>query len=168
MNLGPTSRSSGRTCRTEKKKRHNQGEEAFGFWCRALKLPTPQRNFRFHPTRKFEIDWAWPQYLIGVEIQGGIWVGGAHARPMNIVRDMTKHNLLLDFGWRVWHFTPKEVIDGIAVQHIDKVLRAAHPSLDQTLTTEAVIPPSEERYEGQTSLELELQRPGVGAGLDAF
>jgi len=124
--------------------RHNKGEEAFLFWCKALKLPIPVRNFRFHTTRKFEIDWAWPALKIGVEIQGGIWVGGAHARPMNIARDMTKHNLLLDAGWRVWHYTPKEVMDGVAIEHIDKILRAADTSIE--LTTEPVIPPRS--YEG--------------------
>jgi hypothetical protein len=105
----------------------------------------PQRNYRFHPMRRFEIDWAWPEQKVGVEIQGGIWIPGgkgAHSRPMNIVRDMTKHNLLLDAGWRVWHYTPKEVIDGIAIEHIDKILRAADTELAAKLTTEPVIPPS--------------------------
>lgn len=152
-----TSRSSGRTSSAVSRvKRHNKGEEAFGFWCRALKLPTPQRNFRFHPVRRFEIDWAWPEQKVGIEIQGGIFIpgGGAHSRPMNIVRDMTKHNLLLDAGWRVWHYTPREVIDGIAIQHIDKVLRAADTSLAEKLNTEPVIPPARIRDEAQKSLDL--------------
>jgi very-short-patch-repair endonuclease len=144
-----TSQSSGRTSpAASRAKRHNKGEEAFGFWVKALKLPTPRRNFRFHPIRKFEIDWAWPEQKIGIEIQGGIWIPGgkgAHSRPMNIVRDMTKHNLLLDLGWRVWHFTPREVIDGVAIQHIDKVLRAADTSIAARLTAEPVIPPAREQ-----------------------
>lgn len=117
-------------------------------------MPSPTRNYRFHPTRKFEIDWAWPEFKIGVEIQGGIFMpGGAHSLPTNILRDMTKQNLLLDFGWRVWHYTPSEVIKGIAIQHIDAVLRAMDPSLKVKLTTEAVIPPG--RNDGQEAFDLE-------------
>ena len=154
-----TSRSSGLTCQTVP--RVNKGEEAFGFWCRALRLPSPQRNYRFHPKRRFEIDYAWPEYRIGIEIQGGIFIpaGGAHSRPMNIIRDMTKHNLLLDAGWRVWHYTPKEAIDGIAVQHIDKVLRAADTTIALKLTKEAVIPPCREQIDdAQKSMDLEGRR----------
>jgi very-short-patch-repair endonuclease len=103
----------------------NTGEEAFIFWCNAMKLARPVRNFRFHKTRKFEIDFAWPSLRIGVEIQGGVWTRGAHGRPANIIRDMVKHNLLLDMGWRVYHYTPSEVISGLAVQHVDPIVWAA-------------------------------------------
>jgi very-short-patch-repair endonuclease len=153
----PTTQSSGRTSQagSRAKRGSNRAEEAFAYWCRALKLPMPQRNFRFHPTRRFEIDWAWPTLKVGIEIQGGIWVGGAHARPMNIVRDMTKHNLLLDFGWRVWHYTPKEVVDGIAAEHLDKVLRAADTRLG--FLEEPVIPPAsiiEGAEDGQKAMDF--------------
>ena len=62
------------------------GEETFAWWCERLKLPKPVRNFRFHKTRRFEIDWAWPDLRMGIDIQGGIWNGGKHGRPSGIVR----------------------------------------------------------------------------------
>jgi len=107
--------------------RVNTGEEAFLFWCKAMKFPVPCRNFRFMRDRKFEIDFAWPQWLIGVEIQGGIWLagGGAHSRPAQILRDLVKHNLLIERGWRVWEFTPDQVISGEAVQSIAPAIDAA-------------------------------------------
>jgi hypothetical protein len=88
------------------------------FWVKALKLPIPQRNYRFCPTRKYEIDWAWPDLKIGIEIQGGIWSKGAHARPLNILRDMSKRNLLTEYHWRVWEFTPAEAIDGEVIHRL--------------------------------------------------
>jgi very-short-patch-repair endonuclease len=102
----------------------NSGEETFLFWVKAVRLPVPERNFRFLTERKFEIDFAWPAWRVGVEIQGGIWTGGAHGRPSNILRDLIKHNLLLDAGWRVWHYTPDHVTTGEAVQHLEPILRA--------------------------------------------
>ena len=109
--------------------RINQGEEAALFWCRALKLPDPVRNYLFHATRRWEIDLAWPDLKVGLEVQGGIWrVGmGAHSRPANIRRDMEKHNALLDLGWRVWCYEPAAVIRGTAMQHLAAVLGYADP-----------------------------------------
>jgi very-short-patch-repair endonuclease len=131
MRCTRTSRNSGPTSPVALKL--NQGEEAFAFWCKALKMQKPTRNYRFHPKRKFEIDWCWPKLKIGCEIDGGVWTRGAHGHPKGILRDMEKHNLLLDLGWRVWHFTPEQAIDGSAAQHMDKVLGG-----DDT----AVIPPA--------------------------
>lgn len=113
----------------------------------------PERNHRFHPTRRWEIDFAWPEYRVGLEIQGGIWIGGAHARPMNIERDLEKHNALLDLGWRVWHFTPKQVKSGIAVQHLERVLlslRKGEPCITTTKTTPSPTPPRQASSPGSS------------------
>ncbi|MEI6872784.1 MAG: hypothetical protein WCL08_10930 [Verrucomicrobiota bacterium] len=103
----------------------SDAEELFAFQVRALKMLAPVRNYRFLPGRKFEIDFAWPELMVGIEIQGGIWRtgGGAHSRPANIERDIEKHNLLLDHGWRVWQFTTQAVKSGEAVQKMQQVLQ---------------------------------------------
>jgi len=105
-----------------KDKRHNNGEEAFLFWCKALKLPIPARNLRFHPIRKFEIDFAWPEQKIGVEINGAVFSGGGHARPLGIIRDYQKSNLLVQSGWRVLRFIPSEIISGKAMREVQDLL----------------------------------------------
>lgn len=116
--------------KAKRTQRVNAGEELFLYWCRAVKLPEPVRNHRFNRLRRFEIDFAWPQWKIGVEIQGGVWMNGrgAHSRPVNILRDMFKHNMLIDDGWRVWHYTPGQVRTGEAIQHLDQIIRAAQDS----------------------------------------
>lgn len=117
--------------RAVKLPRVNAAEESFAFQCRAhfqrgaFELGEFVRNHRFHPVRRWTLDFAWPAYLVALEIQGGIWIGGAHARPVNIERDMEKHNALLDLGWRCYQFTPKQVTQGVAVQHIERVLLCA-------------------------------------------
>lgn len=116
--------------KAERLPRVNAAEESFLFQCRALlqrrmTLGLPERNYRFHPERRWLLDFAWPQLKVAVEIDGGIWIGGAHARPVNIERDMEKHNALLDLGWRCYQFTPKQVKAGEAVQHIERVLLSA-------------------------------------------
>lgn len=118
--------------------RVNKGEVLFAFQAGVCQLPPHKRNYVFHPTRKWEIDFAWPQFKVGIEIQGGIWgksrdddSPGAHGHPIGIRRDMSKHNALLDLGWRVYLFEPKEVKDGSAVKHMESVLA----SLVTTLLT---------------------------------
>ena len=108
------------SCGTKKLPRHNSGEEAFQTFLRIFKARTAVRNFRFHPTRKWELDFAWPALKVGIEIQGGIFRpgGGAHSRPANILRDLAKHNALLDLGWRVWEVLPRDCRSGAAVQNL--------------------------------------------------
>jgi hypothetical protein len=110
----------------------NKGEELFAFQAGVCNLPAHERNYRFHPTRKWEIDFAWPQFKIGLEIQGGIWgksaddkTGGAHGHPIGITRDMHKHNALLALGWSVYLFAPADVKNGKAVKHLESVLGLA-------------------------------------------
>lgn len=109
--------------------RINVGEESFLFQVKLLQLPEPARNFRFHPVRKWEIDFAWPELRMGIEIQGGVWSGGKHGRGSGIVKDMEKHNALLDLRWRVWMYTPGEVTRGEALQHIAPLVRSASSAL---------------------------------------
>lgn len=104
----------------------NQGEEAMAFWCRTLGLPPWVRNFKFHPQRKWEIDFAWPHERIGAEIDGGLYQpgGGAHSRPENILRDIEKHNALIVLGWHVMRFTPQMVQRGKAAQELEVLFRS--------------------------------------------
>lgn len=103
-------------------RRFNAGEEAFLFQCLKIGLWTPERNYRFHPIRRWEIDFAWPDRKIGIEIQGGVWNQGKHGRGSGIVKDMEKHNALMELNWRVWLFTPKQVKSGEAIKYMEKVI----------------------------------------------
>lgn len=85
-------------------------------------LPEPQREFKFHPTRKWRFDFAWPanatnpprKESIAVEIEGAVWVLGRHTRGSGFVKDMEKYNEAAKHGWRVFRFTPQELKKGIA------------------------------------------------------
>lgn len=69
---------------------------------RAHGLPEPEYEYRFHPTRKWRFDCAWPDRKLAVEIDGGTWAhkpshsGGAGHR-----RDCEKRNAAILLGWRV-------------------------------------------------------------------
>ena len=68
----------------------------------------PEREFKFHPERKWRFDFAWPEADMAVEIDGGGWMrhGGRHARSS----DYLKRNQATMRGWRVLYFT-KDMIE---------------------------------------------------------
>ena len=76
-------------------------------------LPEPIEEFKFHPTRKWRADYAWPKEKIIVEIEGGIWTKGRHTRGSGFIGDMEKYNAAGRLGYRVFRFTPSELKKGI-------------------------------------------------------
>lgn len=64
------------------------------------------QQYRFDETRQWRFDFAWPGYLVAVEIDGGIWSGGRHTRGKGFENDCEKFNEALLLGWRVFHLTP--------------------------------------------------------------
>lgn len=96
-------------------------EERLNWLIRALGLPTPEREFRFHDTRKWRFDFAWPDQKIAVECEGGAWSGGRHTRGAGFIADCEKYNAAALQGWRVFRFT-KDMIDS---RHATDVLTEA-------------------------------------------
>ncbi len=86
-------------------------------------LPPPEREYRFHPRRRWRFDFAWPRYMLAVEVDGGIYSRGRHVRGGGFERDAEKRNAAVIAGWRVLHFTPRLVRSGAAVQAIESLMR---------------------------------------------
>jgi hypothetical protein len=78
-------------------------------------LPEWEPEFRFHPVRKWRFDYAWPMFKVAVEIEGGIWVRGAHVRGGHFLSDAEKYNNAGLLGWRVFRFTPRQLRSGEAL-----------------------------------------------------
>lgn len=80
-------------------------ERAFETEAKIAGLPEPVREYRFHPTRNWRADFAWPGHLIMVECQGGTWTQGAHVRGIGYENDVEKHNQSIRLGWKVFWVT---------------------------------------------------------------
>ena len=85
-------------------------------------LPTPEREYRFAPPRRYRADFAYPEKKILVEVQGGIYTRGAHSRGVGLERDYEKLNLAQLNGFRVFQFSRKMIESGVAVNMIEEVL----------------------------------------------
>ena len=63
------------------------------------------KELKFHPTRKWRFDYAFPFLMIAVEVDGGVWTGGRHINPAGYINDMEKLNTAASMGWLVLRIT---------------------------------------------------------------
>lgn len=94
---------------------------------RAVGLPLPDRNWRFHPDRQWALDFAWPDRMLAVEVEGGLWVRGRHLQPAGYEEDCRKYAEAALLGWVVIRVTGGQVQSGEALRYIERAL-AAFPS----------------------------------------
>jgi len=87
----------------------SDGERSFETYWRQLGGPDFVTEFRFHPTRKWPFDFAWPSIKTAIEIDGGEWTGGRHVRGSGFQGDLEKINAALVLGWQVYRFTPSQL-----------------------------------------------------------
>ena len=105
-------------------------EEMLALHIRALRLPEPEREYRFHPEREWRFDFAWPDRRIAAEVEGGGWVYGRHHRPKGYEQDCEKYNAATLLGWRVLRFTPEMVRDGRAIRAIEDAIKEVNDGHD--------------------------------------
>jgi len=87
-----------------------------------LGINPPEREIRFHPTRNWRFDFAWPQRRIAVEIEGGVWSAGRHTRGAGFIGDCEKLNEAARLGWTVYRMPGPWVEGGRAVCYMERVL----------------------------------------------
>lgn len=77
--------------------------------CASVGVANPIAEFRFHPTRRWRFDFAWPERKIALEIEGGVWNYGRHIRPKGFLADLRKYNTAAIMGWRIIRLTPNMI-----------------------------------------------------------
>ncbi len=87
-------------------------------------LPTPQTSYRFHPTRKWEADFAYPGYALLIEIEGGEMARGRHTRGKGFINDCEKYAEAQILGWRVLRIPGTWVHNGEGVRYLERLLAA--------------------------------------------
>lgn len=103
-------------------------EALFAQQLQALRGLPPVEEHRFAPPRKWAFDFAWPDLLLAVEIEGGTYSRGRHVRPQGFQNDCEKYNEATRLGWRVLRFTAKDVKSGAAVDSVIETLAQAKTS----------------------------------------
>lgn len=115
-------------------------EEALDVQIRAHGLPDPEREHRFAAIhvglgkgvrarlqeaglRDWRFDFAWPDAMLAVEVEGGHFVGGRHTRGKGFEEDCQKYHHAMRLGWTVYRCEGRLIGSGDAVDLIAKMLR---------------------------------------------
>ena len=81
-------------------------------------MPEPERERRFHPIRRWRVDFMWRRQQLIVEVEGGTWVQGRHQRPEGFERDCRKYSEAALRNWKVLRFTRAMIESGEALAMI--------------------------------------------------
>lgn len=85
------------------------------------KIPIETQH-RFHPTRRWRFDFAFPAIYLAIEVQG---YGHGHASYMGMATDYEKHNEAIRHGWVVMYFMAHD----LERQAIRKTLSYIHNTI---------------------------------------
>lgn len=94
--------------------------------CQAKGLPAPVAEHVFALPRRWRFDWAWPQQLVALEVEGGVWRkgGGAHSHPSNITRDIEKYSEAAARGWLIVRAVPEKLCTPSTFDYLQRAMKA--------------------------------------------
>lgn len=101
----------------------SKAEALLVFQTKAVGLPEPTREHRFHAKRQWRFDIAYPDLKIAVEVHGGVWSQGRHTRGQGFTDDCEKYSHAAIDGWLIVHATTAQVTAGLALQWIEAALQ---------------------------------------------
>lgn len=85
-------------------------------------LPLPRLEFKFHPSRKWRADYAWPDHGLILEVEGAVWTHGRHTRGSGFVKDMQKYNAAAMLGFRILRVQPRELCTMNTINMVGTIL----------------------------------------------
>lgn len=96
--------------------------------CVKFGLPRPTPEYRFHPARKWRIDYYFEANgrRVGLEVEGGIYVMGRHTRGAGFAGDMEKYNAAAQVGITIVRVTPGDLLKLKTFELIKKTLYGTH------------------------------------------
>jgi very-short-patch-repair endonuclease len=91
-----------------------------------------EREYRFHPTRRWRFDFAIPDLKIGIECEGLVnpKFKSRHTTNSGFEKDCEKYNSAALRGWSVLRFTWGQIQSGYAIGMIERIIKLRE--VDQT------------------------------------
>ena len=92
---------------------------------RIAQIPRPDLEYRFCDGRRWRFDYAWPDKMVALEIEGGIWIRGRHVTGLGYEKDCRKYSEAAVLGWKVLRVTPEMVENGEAMVLLRRALKSS-------------------------------------------
>lgn len=70
----------------------------------------------------WRFDFALPEALIAIEVEGGVHTGGRHTRGKGFIQDCEKYNAATILGWRVIRVTGEHIKSGQALKWAEEII----------------------------------------------
>lgn len=105
-----------------------EGIAEYLFQIQAAGIDVPEFEYRFHPTRRWLADFAWPDRSVLAEYEGGVFTNGAHVRGKHYESDCEKYSEAAILGFRVIRFTHRMVSSGKALDMTARALAVSQSS----------------------------------------
>ena len=80
-----------------------------------------EREYRFHPVRRWRFDFADTSQKIAIECEGGTWSKGRHTRGSGFEKDCIKYAEAAILGWTVIRVTSSIVYDDRAIDIVERL-----------------------------------------------
>lgn len=95
-------------------------------FCRANGFPLPELEYKFHPTRKWRMDFAWPDRMVALEIDGAVFIRGGHTRGKGYENDREKDGEATVLGWRVLRVSTGQLQRGVCWPWLETLFKEWH------------------------------------------
>lgn len=80
-------------------------------------------EYQFAPPRLWRFDFADPESMTAIEVDGGLFVGGRHSTGAGIVKDMEKLNHAVLRGWKVLRFQPIDLCMEDTIEMVKEAIK---------------------------------------------
>lgn len=109
----------------------SKAEETLSQHIQLFGLPEPVREHRFHPTRRWRFDFAWPDLKLACEVEGVTRYGknkngsmklGRHQSAKGIEGDLEKYQEAMLLGWDVYRCSQSMIKKGVAIDTLKTMM----------------------------------------------
>ena len=121
------------------KRKQSDLEAALAFQIKALNLPTPETEYPFaavhvgqgpgikkrliaNGLKNWRFDFAWPDKMFAVEVEGITASGGRHQRIGGFKGDLEKYHHAMQIGWTVYRTSGHLINDGRSIEIIEQLI----------------------------------------------
>lgn len=105
------------TLKTPRIKPLSEGEETFALHLKSKGIAF-EREYKFHPDRRWRFDFVLPEMKVAIEIEGGVWSKSRHTSPQGFIDDCEKYNAAAALDWVVFRYTTDMVKRGQAIEQV--------------------------------------------------
>ncbi len=84
-------------------------------------------EYKFHPKRRWRVDFYLPEFGLCIEKEGAIWAGGRHVHPSGFIADMEKYNSLTAAGLRLIRVTTDNINKAETFDLIKRCIQKPEP-----------------------------------------